>query len=58
MNCINKITTKPPVPEENKDNGTIGGTDAQPLLPENLSQQLVGTYLISNLGKDQKDSAK
>jgi len=57
MNCINKITTKPPA-EESKDNGTIGGAEAQPLLPENLSQQLIGTYLISSLGKDQKDSAK
>lgn len=57
MNCINKITTKAST-EENKDNGTIGGSEAQPLLPEKLSQQLIGTYLISSLGRDQKDAAK
>ena len=56
LNAVNLLTAK--VSEGEKDDeGTIGKAAAT-MEPQHLSQQLLGTYLIQNLGKEQKGDEK
>jgi hypothetical protein len=58
LGVINSLTSKPK-PAEKKDEGQIGGEpENEVLLPQNLSQELLGTYLITPLGKLLKDDNK
>ena len=51
MQALDKLTNRKESKEE--DSGQIGSNEKE-LLPEHLTQQVLGTYLIQKLGRDSK----
>ena len=40
------------------ESGTIGGAKQNVIQPEHMSQQLLGSFVMSTLGKDSKEDSK
>ena len=64
MSTLNKLTNRNESTEKDSekdkqdDSGQIGGEADKELAPHLMTGQLVGTYLISNLGRESKADAK
>lgn len=51
LQAVNQLTSKQDEKKEGAGEGQIGGNEHTSLLPQQLSQQLIGTYLIQSQGK-------